>query len=98
MGRWRSWILFGLIAYFGGFSTAIYYLAPVSKDSTQAVSKQTGWMSRTTADKTDGDGQASAGQFNERMRTCVAFAEEQCAKAVSTAKVWIAEAQKETKQ
>lgn len=77
MGRWRSKFLFGLIAYFGGFATAIYYLSPVSQD---AANRSERHMSLKWPGKTDLNAQtykAAAGQLQEKMQNAVAFAEEQ---------------------
>ncbi|HML75566.1 MAG TPA: hypothetical protein PKB02_13840 [Anaerohalosphaeraceae bacterium] len=78
MGRWRSRILFGLIVYFGGFATAIYYLAPVSQDAADRTARQKfslNWPGK--ADISSEKCKAVAGQFGDKMRNAVTFAEEQ---------------------
>lgn len=78
MGRWRSRILFGLIVYFGGFATAIYYLAPVSPDAADRTARQK--FSLNWPGKTDINAEkckAVAGQVGDKMRNVVTFAEEQ---------------------
>ena len=87
MGRLRSWILFGLIAYFGGFATAIYYLAPVSKDAAGRREKQTVQSgTKNVSGKIQIDKekfQEAAGQFGQRMREVVSLAEEKVQQAVA---------------
>jgi len=91
MGRLRSWILFGLIAYFGGFATAIYYLAPVSQETDGRRERQT--VKSGAKMELDGkklnrqDLQEIAGQVGQRMREVVSLAEEKVQQAVATYKV-----------
>ena len=99
MGRLRSWILFGLIAYFGGFATAIYYLAPVSQDTNGRRERQTvqsgTWKD---ADKMQFDRekfQEAAGQFGQRMREVVSLAEEKVQQAVALYKAQTAAAKED---
>lgn len=77
MGYWRSKFLFGLILYFGGFATAIYYLSPVSQDAAKRTDRHLSlkWPGKTgpSADAC----KTAAGQMQEKMQTVVAFAEEQ---------------------
>jgi hypothetical protein len=87
MGRLRSMMLFGLIAYFGGFATAIYYLAPVSQDAADRTERKT--VQKSTwkeSGKTQMDReklQEMAGQFGQRMREVVSLAEEKVQQAVA---------------
>lgn len=87
MGRLRGWILFGLIAYFGGFATAIYYLAPVSQEPDGRRERQTvqsgTWKNLETAQIDREKIQEIAGQFGQRMREVVSLAEEKVQQAVS---------------
>lgn len=85
MGRLRSMLLFGLIAYFGGFATAIYYLAPV-KDAAKTGRKtvQTGtWKDSVNTEMNREKIQEVAGQVGQRMRDAVALAEEKVQQAVA---------------
>jgi hypothetical protein len=87
MGRLRSTMLFGLIAYFGGFATAIYYLAPASKDAADKTGRKTVQTSTwKESGKTQMDReklQEMAGQFGQRMREVVSLAEEKVQQAVA---------------
>jgi hypothetical protein len=79
--------LFGLIAYFGGFATAIYYLAPVSKDAAdrkerKIVQKST-WKESGNTEMNREKFQEVAGQFGQRMRDVVSLAEEKMQQAVA---------------
>jgi hypothetical protein len=86
MGRLRSTFLFGLIAYFGGFATAIYYLAPVSADAAKTGRKtvQTSiWKDSGSTEMNKEKFQEAAGQFGQRMREVVSLAEEKVQQAVA---------------
>ena len=77
--------LFGLIAYFGGFATAIYYLAPVSdaaKTGKKTVQAST-WKSSVNTEMNREKFQEMAGDFGQRMRDYVALAEEKVQQAVA---------------
>lgn len=99
MGRLRSWILFGLIAYFGGFATAIYYLAPVSQEAGGRREKQTVRSGTTKSSKnTQMDREQfkeAAGQFGQRMREVVSLAEEKVQQAVALYRAQAAAKQKD---
>jgi hypothetical protein len=77
MGRWQSKFLFGLIVYFGGFATAIYYLSPVSQDAAKRTERHSSlnWPGKTNLNADSC--RTAAGQLQEKMQTVVAFAEEQ---------------------
>jgi hypothetical protein len=90
MGRLRSMLLFGLIAYFGGFATAIYYLAPVSKDAAKTGRKTvqaSTWKDSANTEMNKEKFQEMAGEFGQRMRDYVALAEEKVQQAVAVYKV-----------
>lgn len=99
MGRLRGWILFGLIAYFGGFATAIYYLAPVSQESDGRRARQTvqsGTWKDTDKIQFDREKfQEAAGQFGQRMRDVVSLAEEKVQQAVAMYKAQTAAKEKD---
>ena len=73
MGRVRSKILFGLIFYFAGFATAIYFLAPAG-DNIDENRIKTGKtrIGRQQNSKTE----KFAQDFNTNMRKCKTIAEE----------------------
>ena len=87
MGRLRSTVLFGLIAYFGGFATAIYYLAPVSQDAKDRTERKTvqksTWKNSANTEMNKEKFQEMAGDFGQRMRGYVALAEEKVQQAVA---------------
>lgn len=98
MGRLRSWILFGLVAYFGGFATAIYYLAPVSKDAAGGRERQivgSGIQNGFGVQMDREKFQEMAGQFGQRMREVVTLAEEKVQQAVALYKAQTAAKQKD---
>lgn len=100
MGRLRGMLLFGLIAYFGGFATAIYYLAPVSQDAAKTgrktVQKST-WKDSGNTEMNKEKFQEMAGQFGQRMRDYVALAEEKVQQAVAVYKAQAAAKQSDKK-
>jgi hypothetical protein len=77
MGHWRSKFLFGLIMYFGGFATAIYYLSPVSQDAAKRAERHISLNWPGKADLNAKTCKMAAGQLQEKMQNVVAFAEEQ---------------------
>jgi hypothetical protein len=87
-------MLFGLIAYFGGFATAIYYLAPAAANAATAKQKQSIQWNRParTAANTEKCG-TEAEQFKEKMRSAVAFAEEKARQVVEMYKAHAAAAE-----
>jgi hypothetical protein len=80
-------MLFGLIAYFGGFATAIYYLAPVSQDAKGRTDRKTvlksTWKESGNTEINREKFQQAAGQFGQRMRDAVSLAEEKVQQAVA---------------
>ena len=89
MRSWRSKFLMTLIIYFGGFATAIYYLAPASD-------REEG--GRVTASSFDWQGSAKDVKSSEfarvagaSMKKFVGFAEEQAVKASELIKEKLAE-------
>jgi hypothetical protein len=87
-------MLFGLIAYFGGFATAIYYLAPAEANA--ATGKQNQSIQRKQPARTAANTEkykAEAEQFKERMNTVIAFAEEKAKQAVELYKAHAAAAE-----
>jgi hypothetical protein len=102
MGGLRSKMLFGLIAYFGGFATAIYYLAPAEAGA--ATSKQSQSMQRKQPAKQSANRSANANteknkmdveQIKERMSTVIAFAEEKARQVVELYKAHAAAAEQD---
>lgn len=94
MGGLRGKFLFGLIAYFGGFATAIYYLAPAAANAADGKQKQSiQWKqpAKTTANMEKY--KAEAEQFKERMNTVIAFAEEKAQQVVEMYKAHAAAAE-----
>jgi hypothetical protein len=87
-------MLFGLIAYFGGFATAIYYLAPATANAAGGKQSQSiQWKQPAkTAANTEKCG-TEAEQFKEKMRSAVAFAEEQAKRIVEMYKAHAAAAE-----
>jgi hypothetical protein len=93
MGCLRGKILFGLIAYFGGFATAIYYLAPVSQDAGGGKQKQlVQWKWPAKMSLNTEKSKEEAGQFKQRVCSAVAFAEEQAGRIVELYKAQAAAA------
>jgi hypothetical protein len=80
-------LLFGLIAYFGGFATAIYYLAPVSQDAKGGTERKTvqksTWKESGNTEMNREKFKEAAGQFGQRMRDVVSLAEEKVQQAVA---------------
>ena len=66
MGRWRSKFILLLIAYFAGFVTAIYFLAPVPEGRVDGADMSFAYQ----AFKSD----EFAKSFNAGMHRCLDFA------------------------
>jgi hypothetical protein len=77
MGHWRSKFLFGLIVYFGGFATAIYYLSPVSQDADKRTERHISLKWPGKAELNADSCKTAAGQLQEKLQNVVALAEEQ---------------------
>ncbi|MBM4103679.1 MAG: hypothetical protein FJ263_06440 [Planctomycetes bacterium] len=94
----RGKMLFGLIAYFGGFATAIYYLSPAAanaasgKQSQSIQRKQPAGQAAKQSVNTE-KYKAEAQQFKERINTVIAFAEEKAQQAVELYKAHAAAAE-----
>ena len=89
----RGKILFGLIAYFGGFATAIYYLAPVSQDAAGKKQRQSAmWNASEKTGLNSEKCKEMAGQLGQKMRSAVAFAEEQAKRIAELYKAHTAQA------
>jgi hypothetical protein len=93
MGRWRSKLLFGLILYFGGFATAIYYLSPVSQDAENRAERRLSLKWPGQAVDTE-KCKAAAGKFQDKMENVIAFAEEQAKRAAELYRSQLAKAEK----
>ena len=94
----RGKFLFGLIAYFGGFATAIYYLAPAAANAADGKQKQSiQWKqpAKQSAKQSVNTEKykAEAEQFKERMNTVIAFAEEKAQQVVEMYKAHAAAAE-----
>lgn len=89
MGRWQSKFLFGLIAYFGGFATAIYYLSPVSQDAAKRTERH---ISLNWPGKVDTDRREMSAGLQEKMQNVVAFAEEQAKRVAELYRSQLAQA------
>jgi hypothetical protein len=90
----RGKMLFGLIAYFGGFATAIYYLAPATANAASGKQKQSiQWKQPAKTAANTEKYKAEAEQFKEKMRSAVAFAEEKARQVVELYKARTAAAE-----
>ena len=89
MRGWRSRVLVALIIYFGGFATAIYYLAPASDRANGSKITKSGfdWEGKTAEVKSSEFGKvAGAG-----MKKFVGFAEEKAVQLGEIIKAKLAE-------
>ena len=89
MRGWRSRILLALIIYFGGFATAIYYLAPASDQAGGSKIAKSGfdWGEKTAEVKSSEFGKvAGAG-----MKKFIGFAEEKAVELGEIIKAKLAE-------
>jgi len=83
MGRFRTRLLFGLIAYCGGFITAIYALAPATeKNETNAVRSKVVRRFGGDAGPACSDSGQNAALWKDRIQNVVSIAEEQARRAV----------------
>jgi hypothetical protein len=93
----RGKFLFMLIAYFGGFATAIYYLAPATANAASGKQKQSiQWRqpAKTEANSANTEKYGiEAEQFKEKMNTVIAFAEEKAKRIVEMYKAHAAAAE-----
>ncbi len=99
MGRWRTRLLFGLIAYCGGFATAIYALAPAfEKNEKNAVGSKVVRQSGGDAGQVCSDSRTSAAIWKDRMQNVVSIAEEQACKAAVLVKAQLARMRQDSGQ
>lgn len=67
MRGWRSIIVFALVMYFGGFATALYFLAPVDKNAKQCYISDVKLSSVENANHDE----LAAANLGEGIRKCV---------------------------
>lgn len=88
MRSWRSKFLMALIIYFGGFATAIYYLAPASdREGGRVAASSFDWQGKAEDVKSSEFAKVAGAS----MKKFVSFAGEQAVKASEIIKEKLAE-------
>jgi len=97
MGRLRTRLLFGLIAYCGGFITAIYALAPATeKNETNASGSKVVRRFGGDAGPACSDSGQNAALWKDRIQNVVCIAEEQARRAAELLKAQFARMQQDS--